>query len=290
MSVSSRTIKTSHADIAISETSGEGFPVLLIHGNSACKEVFRNQLQGEIGGKYRMIAMDLPGHGASSDAFEPQRTYTMPGYADATCELIAELGIDRVVVLGWSLGGHVALEMLPRCPGLAGLMIVGTPPVGIGPEAVMAGFNPSPYAALPGKADLTLEEIEILVRAVYGEPVDPAMRQAMVRTDGRARAVMFAGLFGGEVSDQRALAEQSSVPIAIVNGAEDPLVNLDYVSGLSYGSLWEEHCFVLRGAAHAPFLQVAGAFNGTLERFLDSVAKRGARPSGVGGASKTAAA
>jgi len=50
--------------------------------------------------------------------------------------------------------------------------------------------------------------------------------------------------------------------LAIVNGAEDPLVNLDYVSGLAYGNLWENHCFVLRGAAHAPFLQAADAFNG----------------------------
>ena len=62
-----RVIPLPQADIAIAESEGRGPAVLLIHGNSSCKQVFRNQLQGAIGREYRLIAMDLPGHGDSSD-------------------------------------------------------------------------------------------------------------------------------------------------------------------------------------------------------------------------------
>ena len=64
----------------------------MIHGNSSCKEVFRNQLEGGIGSAFRCIAMDLPGHGRSDDARDPEKTYSMPGYADTAIELMETLG------------------------------------------------------------------------------------------------------------------------------------------------------------------------------------------------------
>ena len=75
-------IETSHGKIAVEKSTGTGLPILLIHGNSSCKEVFRNQMQDEIGSTYQCFAMDLPGHGNSSNAANPELTYTMSGYAD----------------------------------------------------------------------------------------------------------------------------------------------------------------------------------------------------------------
>jgi pimeloyl-ACP methyl ester carboxylesterase len=43
-------------------------------------------------------------------------------------EFLALIGVDRAVVFGWSLGGHIGLEMVSRFPGMLGLMITGTPP------------------------------------------------------------------------------------------------------------------------------------------------------------------
>jgi pimeloyl-ACP methyl ester carboxylesterase len=274
MSVTNTTIKTSHADIAVAETAGEGLPVVLLHGNSACKEVFSRQLESELGDRYRMVAVDLPGHGASSDAFDPQRSYTMPGYAEAMVEVLAMMGIDRAVVYGWSLGGHVGMEMLTRYPGMVGLMISGAPPVGQSMEEIQAGFRPLPGAVLAGQPDLSEEEIEIFALGNYGPPVEPMMREAIARTDGRAREMMIAGFFTGQASNQRDLAVNSVVPLAVVNGADDPLVNIEYVGSLPYTNLWDKHCFVLRGAGHAPFLRVPEAFNNVMGRFLDDMAKR----------------
>lgn len=278
MSVTNRVIKTSHADIALSETSGGGLPVLLIHGNSSCKEVFAKLLGGPIGDTYRVIAIDLPGHGASSNAVNPEKSYSMPGYADAAVETLGALGVTHAAVFGWSLGGHIALEMVPCFDGIVGLMISGAPPVGQGAEKVMAGFKPSPNAGLVGKPDLTAEETEIFLYATYGGSVDPVFRKALARADGRARALMFQTLLTGQISDQKAIAENCPVPIAIVNGADDLLVNSDYVGSLAYKNLWDEHCYVLRGAAHVPFLQAPDAFEPLFGRFMSDMQKRAAKP------------
>lgn len=285
MSVTSRKIKTSHAGISLSETSGSGLPVLMLHGNSAASEAFRMQLAGEPGEAFRLVAVDLPGHGASADAFDPERTYTMPGYADTMVEVLSELGIDRAAVFGWSLGGHVAMELLPRFPGMVGLMICGAPPVGRTPEEIQAGFLPNPNAALAGKPDFTDDEVEIFARATLGDhAADAALRNAIVRTDGRARAVMLASFFTGQASDQRALVEKTDVPVAVVNGAGDPVVNLRYLESIAWGNLWDKHCYVLRDAAHAPFLEVPETFNEIFVRFandMEARAKRGSRGSGA---------
>jgi pimeloyl-ACP methyl ester carboxylesterase len=78
------------------------------------------------------------------------------------------------------------------------------------------------------------------------------------------------------------LAEEAPVPYAIVNGSDDPLVNVDYVGGLSYRNLWDDHCYLLRGAGHACFLHEPAAFNAILARFATDMAVRGIRkPAGT---------
>jgi pimeloyl-ACP methyl ester carboxylesterase len=186
------------------------------------------------------------------------------------------LGIDRVVAVGWSLGGHVVMEMLPRFDGVAGMMLMAAPPVSPTPESIQGGFKPNPMVGLFGKPDLTDEEVTALAEATYGKNPEAALVKAMRRTDGRSRSLMFQGLFTGQVSDQRAIAINSDVPVAMVNGADDPFVNTDYIGSLPYKSLWENHCFVLRGAGHTPFLK-ADVFEPILARFVDHVAAT-ARP------------
>jgi pimeloyl-ACP methyl ester carboxylesterase len=282
-------VSTSQADISVSETSGGPQSVLLLHGNSSCKEVFRHQMEGALAKSYRMIAMDLPGHGHSSDAFDPRRTYSMRGYAEVAVEVLDRLAVKQVVVYGWSLGGHIGLEMLPRYPGMLGLMITGTPPVMATPESIQGGFQPHPMIGLFGKEDLTAEEAEAFAVGAYGASTDAVLREAVKRTDGRARRMMFESLFAGANSDQKELAEKSAVPLAIVNGAEDPFVNVKYIEGLAYSNLWDHHCYALRGLGHAPFLTGAEVFNPILAHFIADMEARAGKVAPAR-ASKTAAA
>ena len=120
---------TSHGSIVVEEAGRGELPVLLIHGNSLSREVFRKQLGGALSSKYRLVAFDLPGHGDSGDALNASRTYTRSGLADAATEVLDMLGLREVVVVGWSLGGHIALEMAARFFGIKGLLISKAPPV-----------------------------------------------------------------------------------------------------------------------------------------------------------------
>jgi pimeloyl-ACP methyl ester carboxylesterase len=52
--------------IAGYESPGTARAILLVHGNSSSSRIWQKQLEGPLGGKYRLIAIDLPGHGRSS--------------------------------------------------------------------------------------------------------------------------------------------------------------------------------------------------------------------------------
>ncbi|KGM29673.1 alpha/beta fold hydrolase [Photorhabdus akhurstii] len=272
MAISQYDIHTSHAVISVADTGGDGLPVLLIHGNSSCKEVFRHQINC-FGDEYRILAIDLPGHGASSNAEDPRRTYSISGYALCIIEVLEKLGIDKVAVFGWSLGGHIGLELISRFSGIVGLMICGTPPVSPGAENVRLGFKPSRFMAISGKALLTEEEITDYTLALYGKDAlcEPFLRAAVARTDGLARQYMSEASVSPDVMDQRLLVETNPTPLAIVNGAEDLFVNIDYINGITYKNLWTDQVYNLLHLGHGPFWESPELFNRLMAGFFSDL-------------------
>ncbi len=65
------------------------------------------------------------------------------------------------------------------------------------------------------------------------------------------------------------------MPIAVLNGAEDPLINLDYLDSISFKNLWRGQCQRIAGAGHAPFLQKPTVFNEMLNEYLAELANHG---------------
>jgi pimeloyl-ACP methyl ester carboxylesterase len=281
MNLSRKTIRTAMADIAVLESSGTGMPVLLIHGNSCCKEVFLRQLESPAATHYRMIAMDLPGHGESTDASD-ERAYTIPGYAETAFNVLDAMGAPNAAVLGWSLGGHIGLEMLARRPSLGhpclkGLMIIGAPPYAHGFLGMMRAFHVNLSLLLATRAKLSLMEARRFARTSLGAAYDPIFLDVVRRTDVRARPALYRGMMRADGADQKQVAEQAGAPLAVLNGSEEPFARLDYLAELAYGDLWDGQCHVIEGAGHAPFLERPGAFNPIFERFLDEIAAREAR-------------
>lgn len=287
MPASHSVVPTSHAQIAVSQTTGKGLSVVFIHGNSSCKEVFTSLLEGELGDRYHLVAFDLPGHGASGDALAPQTTYSVPGYAATTLELLQALNINKAAVYGWSLGGYVALELIPLFAGMIGAMISGAPPISPTVESIQAAYKPNPLVSLFGKPEFSPEEVESFAVGTYGNAVSSKLREAARRTDGRARANMFAGLFAGNFADQHRIIKTATIPISVVDGADDPFVNTDYVANLRFADLWDRHYYLLRGVGHIPFLQAPELFEPILDRFLADMTRRAAT---TAGSEKTVAA
>lgn len=268
-------IATSHCEIAVEQSTGTQGPILLIHGNSSCKEVFKHQVQGEPGSTLRCISMDLPGHGSSDDAINPDETYTMSGYADAALQVMQVLGIETFIVFGWSLGGHIGIEMMSRSDRITGLLISGTPPISKDPADMANAFLPSEHMAFTGQETLSKEEADSYAHATCGANAnyEEFLGEAVRRTDGRARRIMMEAAMRGEGANQRQVVEHDPTPLAIVNGADEPMVNNAYLKLIDYKSLWEGKVHLIPDVGHAPFWEAPEPFNELLLRFATSLNK-----------------
>lgn len=204
----------------------------------------------------------------------------MTGYAECALEVLEHFQVDSFMVFGWSLGGHIPLEMMPLLSSrnsrlkMLGAIIVGTPPC-MGAEQITQGFimdgADAAHMQALGAEHLTVEQAEHFARGGYWEPFEEWQAKDVSRTDGRARAIMLNSVLTGKGSDQaRLVQEEKEVLLAVVNGAEEPYVNLDYLDGLKWGNLWERKCFRLAGLRHAPFWEDPKQFESILARFLEA--------------------
>ena len=123
-----RDVRTSHGPLVVEECGSGETPVLLIHGNSSCRRRLPAAARQSALPQAKVCRV-RPAGSWPVERSRPMRTYTLAGLADAAIELLERLGISEVVVLGWSLGGHIGIEMMQRFPGMKGLVITGTPPV-----------------------------------------------------------------------------------------------------------------------------------------------------------------
>ncbi len=111
-----RTIATARARLSILE-AGAGPAVVALHGLGGTKGSFLPTVAA-LAPRFRVIAVDLPGFGDSDKPIGA--AYDARFFASAGIDLLDALGLDRVHVIGNSLGGRVALEMALRHPGRVG--------------------------------------------------------------------------------------------------------------------------------------------------------------------------
>lgn len=274
MSLTDHIIRTRHGDLRVTESAGGGLPIVMLHGSGSTRTVFDQLLASPVADFHRVIAIDLPGHGDSTDAPDPQMTYTLRGLANAVAAVIDALDVHRFALYGWSLGGHVAIELSSFHRGIAGIMLSGAAPVSHGPFAMLRGFHASWDMLLASKENFSPRDVERYAALCYADSLTPALRAAIERADGKSRSIFSRSLLRGEGADQKYAIEHSRVPIAMINGEHDPFVRLSYIAGLDYRMLWESECYVIQGAGHAVFLDAPETFEILLGRFAGDVALR----------------
>ena len=94
------------------EIHGKGAPLVLLHGGVTPSETFGVPL-AEMSKRHQVIAIHLRGHGLSSDADAPWSCELM---ADDVAALLDQIGVSKADVMGYSLGGGVALQLTIRHP------------------------------------------------------------------------------------------------------------------------------------------------------------------------------
>jgi len=247
-------------------------PVVFLHGNSSTKSIWAKQLPVLSRQGYPVLALDLPGHGASQNSPAPERTYSFPGYAVVVSGIFDQLGWRSVDLVGWSLGGHIGLQLLATEQRINSVLIVGTPPVPLCAESLQAAFWPSGALGLTGKDEFTNGEALTYATAMMGGPAQltPELLRAVKRADGKARRMLFDSALRGLGVDQKETVESIDKPLCVVHGEREPFVRLDYLRSLQYRALWGGRIFVVKGAGHAPQWQRPAIFNRILMNFLQS--------------------
>ena len=122
--------------------SGEGPPLVLIHGYLVSHYYFKPVI-AELGKRFEVIAIDLPGHGESDRPSPDRFGYDLPALADVVAATLDALGIAKARVWGHSMGGAVALTVAARHPDKVERLLVED-----------AAFYPLPLP-LTGKLVLT---------------------------------------------------------------------------------------------------------------------------------------
>jgi len=260
--------------------AGTGPALLLLHG-LGCDHTTWAPVIEKLARKYTVIAPDLLGHGQSA---KPRADYSVGGYANGMRDLLTVLNIDKVTVVGHSLGGGVAMQFAYQFPERTERMVL-VAPGGLGPEVTpliravsLPGFHTIMGAlTLPGLRHLGMAGMRALSRSglavthdldevaeIYDTFKDANARRAIrhvVRAvvDGRGQIVTMV---------DRAYLTQA-MPMLVIWGTEDkviPVSHADTASLIAPGAFVE----VLGNSGHFPHKDHPERFVKILNDFVRS--------------------
>lgn len=251
--------------------SPNGRPIFFLHGNSLAADIFTKQLLSIELMPFRLVAMDLPGHGRSPAA---PNCYSVPAMRQVLLAALQALQLEQALVVAHSYAGLLFFDLLPQLRGLRGLLAVGAPPVTTAADA-QAAFQGNDTVALYYFGSVTTAQAKAMARYALGPAAPRVEEELMVadilRTDGCFRTSLGASLGAGELGDGVAHVAHTTVPLALVAGAEDRGLHLPYFQTLAAPSRWGAAVHLIPGAGHAPFLECSEPFNRLLLDFAAAV-------------------
>ncbi|MGH8619540.1 MAG: alpha/beta fold hydrolase [Burkholderiales bacterium] len=238
--------------------AGAGKPLIFFHSTPASAEFYRPQLE-HFSDRYRVIAVDLRGHGESE---KPPGAYRIGEFLDDYRALVAAFDLKDFVLAGCSVGGIVAqLYALEHGATLRGLVLIGSPCSRRGRD--VAGF----HRAVKEKG------WEAVVRGLVDKQLHPSTPAAV--RQWAVSEYLKTPLHVREAEEEALLAEvhhtdrvqDIAVPTLLVAGeAEEREIyeQMELMSRRIPDAEWH----VIKGAAHMPNFEQPAAFNPLLERFL----------------------
>ena len=262
MSFESKSMTLSCGEISYRENATrDATSILFIHGNNGAKEVFEKQFQDrELNQKYHLLALDLPGHGASARF---AGNYSLEILTSCVAEFCKELKLERPALVGHSLGGHIAIRTSQRVD-LSALSIVSTPPLGT-PEDLYKGYRPNENFSSLFQAELSSTE-KRGVAEVYAESIflRDKVEEWIGVCDPHFRT-SFPASFATDPCGEADIVQKLDIPFAYFGASGDTLINQAYIKGV----IGEENIFEIESNSHYFHFEQSEAFNHQLRIFLE---------------------
>jgi pimeloyl-[acyl-carrier protein] methyl ester esterase len=255
------------------EDAGSGPALVLVHGWSMSGRVWA--FQEELADAYRLITLDLRGHGASS---APAAGYAFVDFAADLASLFAQLELREATLVGWSMGAQVALQAFTavRARLTALVLVSGTPrftaaadyPYGL-PAREGRGM------ALRLKRDYAKTMGEFF-RGMFGtgelsrDHYQQIVRQIVIPGRRPAPHAAMDSLAALNDEDQRQILPLIDLPTLIIHGDRDTIC----LPGAAYymaERIVGARLGIMNGVGHAPFLSRPAEFNAILIEFLQGV-------------------
>ncbi len=248
-------------------TRGSGPTVLMLHGIGGGHPAFAPQLETFAAAGYRAVAWDMPGYGRSA----PIEPYTFEGLAQSCIALIESLECTSVILLGHSMGGMVAQEVVAQRPELVNrLVLCGTSPAFGKPggdwQRDFVAQRTAPLDAGQSMAEMA----DRLVPQMIGPDAPPeAIRLATHCMAQVSPATYRRALQALVTFDRKANLPNIHVPTLLVAGEFDRNAPPSVMEKMA-GQIAASRYVVMRGVGHLQNLEAPGPFDARVLDFLAS--------------------
>jgi len=260
--------------------TGGGPPLLLLHGIGDSSKGWLPLIPA-LAERYTVIAPDLLGHGGSA---KPRADYSVAAYANGMRDLLDVLGIERVTLVGHSLGGGVAAQFAYQYPGRCERLVL------VASGGVARDVTPILRLAAAPLAELTLPMLRLPVARLagiaalqalkvtgsnLGADADDLVRVFDALPDGDARTAFTRTLrsvvdWRGQVItmlDRCYLVE--TLPTLLLWGDRDGIIPVDHAY-LAHTSMPDSRLEIFAGAGHFPHHADPERFLAVLQEFIET--------------------
>jgi len=239
--------------------SGDGLPVILLHGWGASSESFRT-VHDCLMKQYRVYSIDLPGFGGSD---EPSDSWRLDDYVDVIQDFISELAIVDAVLIGHSFGGRIIIKLAARHSVIIDKIVL-IDSAGIKPRRSLRYW----IRLYTYKSARRLSQLP-LIRAFSYNAVE-SMRRRIESVDYRNASEAMRKIMVRIIDeDLTPLLPAISVPVLLIWGEKDTATPLS--DGQLMDSLIPDSGLVIfKGAGHWSFIERIRDFMMILSSFLDN--------------------
>lgn len=244
---------------------GQGTPVVFIHAFPLSSSMWEPQIK-EFSKNYRVIAIDLRGHG-ESDA--PLWHFTLEDFADDICDLLGHLEIDQATFVGLSMGGYTLFAFYRKYPEMVNKMVLADTRAQADSEEAKGGrFAMAQVAYHKGSQAIA----EMMLPKLLGST---SLNKKLNLVE-QIRAIVNKNQASGIIVDLMAMAQRPdstpllaniSCPTLIIVGDEDvatPPAEAQYMKD----RIPRAELLVVSQAGHLSNLEQPAAFNEALTSFL----------------------